>query len=230
MSKKTLLSALLISSFGFSNAFAAATADVAQTGGTEATAMKFIANSKTPEAPTKKALGISDQDCPTFPFSRTTENNAEQIIIKNVTLGAVDPWFFQGNPALKEISFAGSTVDLSIFEGHTFAAGCSSIETVSFKSTNGVTLDEFIRKYASKTLLERILARQCKLIFCPENEGVTMLHFITKDKIPVVTQDAVHLVIKTSKILEQIAAEEKAAAATPARGWVNTLTFGFLGK
>ena len=219
MSKKTLLSALLISSLGFSTTFAAA-ADVAQTG-VEPTNIKFTINSK---ESTKKVLGVSDQDCPTFPFSRTTENNGEQIMIKRVTLGAVDPWFFQGNTALKDISFEGSTLDLSVFDGHTFADGCISIETVSFKSAVGITLDDFIRKYASKTLLERILARQCKLIFCPENEGVTMLHFITKDKTPVVTQDAVHLLIKTSKILEQIAAEEKTAAEkTGSKSWLGWL-------
>ncbi len=58
-----------------------------------------------------------------------------------------------------------------------------------------------------------------------------MLHFITKDTHPVVTQDAIHLLIKSSKILEQIAAEEAAAATTPKpRGWVNTLTLGLLGQ
>lgn len=226
MSKKILLSALLISSFSFSNVFAAdlTTQPAAAAAAAESTAITFVNNSRTSEAPAQKKLAISDHTCDSFPFTRAAENNAEYIVIKKVELGAVDPWFFQGNTSLKEVSFEGSKLDLSVFDGHTFLAGCEAITNVSFKAAAGITLDDFIRKYASRTLLERILNRQCKLIFSPETEGVTMLHFVTRDKVPVVTQDAIHLLIKTSKILEQIAAEAKP------RGLLATLTFGLFGQ
>ncbi len=174
----------------------------------------------------KRVLGITDQTCETFPFARTSENNAEQISIRNVTLGSIDPWFFQENKHVTDISFEGSELDLSPFDGHTFAAGCDNIKFVSFKNTKGITLDDFIRRFASKTLLERVLARECKLIFSPEDTGATMMHFLTKDKEPVVTQEAIHLLIRSSGILTELSKKPE----TQSKTWLNTLTFGLLGS
>lgn len=225
MSKKTLLSALLISSFSISAITAAS--ELKETNGAplapEQTVIKFTANSK--NAP-QRALAINDQTCEGFPFARTAENNADHIVIRNSTLPVIDPWFFQGNIALKKVSFEGSTINLTPFEGHTFLAGCDSIEVVSFKGATGVDLATFLEQHASPTLLQRILDRKCKLIIDMAETGTTMANF-TKDG--VVTQDAIHFAIRTTKILD-IIAKEKAAAAAPARGWLSTFTFGYLGE
>lgn len=256
MSKKTLLSALLISSFAFSNVFAAsainqvADTDASSTtatkqawGGarpntttppellqlgaqTEPTVMTFVKNSKKAE---QAVLAVSDRTCPTFPFARATENNADQIVIKNSTLMAIDPWFFQGNTALKKVSFEGSTINLTPFDGHTFLDGCDSIEAVSFKGTTGVDLATFLERYASPTLLQRILDRKCKLFIDMAETGVTMANFARDG---VVTQDAIHFAIRTAKLLDVIAKEKAAAAsaAAPAKGWLSTFTFGYMGQ
>lgn len=245
MYKQTLLSALLASSFSLSSIAAATTAmpDLKDaTTQLEQTAIKFICNSKTEGNTTKeRILGITDQTCPKFPFARTSENNAQQIAIKSSTLSEFDPWFFQDNSDLKRISFESSTIGgFEVFEGHKFASNCTNITSVSFKDAEGVTLDDFIRKYASKTLLERIMSRKCELIFSPPADGVTMMNFTTKAKVPTLEQNAIHLLIHSSRILETIAAEEKAAAKAAeekaansaekkSRGWVSTLTFGLLG-
>ncbi len=254
MSKKTLLSTLLISSFSLSTVFAADT--LAQTGGTpsgnakqvwggahpntatnpelsklganaEPTVMKFTSSSNVP----LRALAINDQTCEGFPFTRTAENNADQIMIRNSVLPVIDPWFFQGNTSLKKVSFEGSTVDFTPFAGHTFLIGCDSIEAVSFKGTTGVDLATFLEQYASPTLLQRILDRKCKLFIDMAETGTTMANF-AKDG--VVTQDAIHFAIRTAKILEVIAKENAATAASstaaPAKGWLSTFTFGYLGQ
>jgi hypothetical protein len=61
--------------------------------------------------------------------------------------------------------------------------------------------------------------------------GTTMANF-AKDG--VVTQDAIHFAIRTAKILEVIAKENAATAASstaaPAKGWLSTFTFGYLGQ
>ena len=187
MSKKTLLSALLISTFSISSISAAALPDAnaAAVPGAEQTVMKFTSNSKNAQ----RALAINDQTCEGFPFTRTAENNADQIVIRNSVLPVIDPWFFQSNTSLKKVSFEGSTIDLAPFGGHTFLAGCNGIEAVSFKDTKGVDLATFLEQYASPTLLQRILDRKCKLIIDMADTGTTMANF-AKDG--VVTQDAIH--------------------------------------
>jgi hypothetical protein len=225
MSKKTLLSALLISSFSFLSISAAADlkdANTAPQPGAEQTMMKFTSNSKKAE---QRILAISDQTCPTFPFARAAENNADQIVIKSSVLTAIDPWFFQGNTSLKKVSFEGSTISLAPFEGHTFLAGCDAIEAVSFKGTTGVDLATFLEQHASPTLLQRILDRKCKLIIDMADTGITMANF-AKDG--VYTQEAIHLLIRSSRFIEQIAKEKAAAPAQ--KGWVSTLTLGLFGQ
>jgi hypothetical protein len=174
MYKQTLLSALLVSSFSFSTLAAATTTmpDLKDTTTQlEQTVIKFTCNSK---AAQQRILAINDQTCTEFPFTRTAENNADQIAIKKTTLSTIDPWFFRDNKSLKKVSFEGSTINLEPFAGHTFLEGCESIDMVSFKGTAGVDLSTFLEQYASPTLLQRILDRKCKLLMDMTDTGVTM--------------------------------------------------------
>jgi hypothetical protein len=225
MSKRTLLSALLISTFSISSPSAAAELKETKASmpGAEQTVMKFTAHSKRAE---QSILAICDQTCPTFPFARTGENNADQIAIKNSTLEAMDPWFFQDNPSLKRVAFDGSTINLQAFSGQTFLTGFDAIESVSFKGTTGVDLATFLEQYASPTLLQRILDRKCKLFIELAETGATMANF---ERDGVVTQDAIHFAIRTAKILEVIAVEQ-ATASTKPKGWLSIFTFGYLGE
>lgn len=225
MSTKSLLSALLVSSFSMSLISAAteikeATADLEPT-----TVFNFTAKSK---ASQQRILAINDQTSEGFPFTRTAENNADQIVIKNSKIGTLDTWFFQNNKSLKKVSFEGSTVNLDPFVGHTFLEGCDAIEVVSFKGVTGVDLVIFLEEYASPTLLRRILDKKCKLFIDMLETGATMANFAKEG---VFTQESIHYTIRTKKILEATTKEK--AAATPEvkpRSWLSTFTFGYLGE
>lgn len=225
MSTKTLLSALLVSSFSMSLISAATELkDSTNAVGSEPTVLKFTPNSK---ASQQRILAINDQTSEGFPFTRTAENNADQIVIKNSKIGTLDVWFFQDNNSLKKVSFEGSTINLEPFAGHSFLSGCNAIEAVSFKGTSGVDLATFLEQYASTTLLQRILDRKCKLFIDMADTGTTMANFARDG---VVTQDAIHFAIRTAKILDVIAKEKATTSADKPRGWLSTFTFGYLGE
>lgn len=218
MYKQTLISALLVSSLSFSTLAAAPSAipDLKETTTQlEQTVIKFTCNTKVAQ---QRILAINDQTCTEFPFTRTAENNADQIAIKKTTLSTIDTWFFRDNKSLKKVSFEGSTINLEPFAGHTFLEGCESIDMVSFKGTTGVDLSTFLEQYASPTLLQRILDRKCKLYVDMTDTGATMKSFSADG---VVTQDAIHFAIKTSKILDVIAKERSATTSEKKpKGWV----------
>ncbi len=226
MSTKTLLSTLLVSSLSMSLMSAATELkDSTNAVGSEPTVLKSTSNSQPSQ---QRILAISHQNSEGFPFTQTSENNADQIVIKNSIIGFLDPWFFQNNNFLKKVSFDESTIGLDPFAGHSFLSGCDAIEVVSFKGTRGVDLATFLEQYASTTLLQRILDRNCKLFIDMEDTGATMANFASDG---LVKQDAIRFAIRTSKIIDIIAKEK--AGATPEikpRGWLSTLTFGYLGK
>jgi hypothetical protein len=223
MPKKTLLSALLISTLGLSTVFGADAVDPKSLAAAP-TVMSFTAHSKKIE---QRVLAICDQECIEFPFSRTAQSNADQITIRSSTLAVIDPWFFQNNKALKKVSFEGSTVNLEVFRGQTFLDGCDAIEAISFKGAKGVDLATFLEQFASPTLLQRILDKKCKLFIDMEETGATMANFAQDG---VVKQDAIHFAIRTAKILETISKEKSAAAEVKPSGWLSAITFGYLGQ
>ena len=227
MSTKTLLSALLVSSFSMSLVSAATELKDLNTSTVVSaqTSIKFTANSKAAQEP---ILEINGQTSEGYPFKRPNENNVHKIAIIGSIVGFIDSWFYKDNKSLKIVSFEKSTINLEPFVGHTFLEGCNSIETVSFIGATGVDAQIFLEKYASTTLLQRILDRKCKLYIDMTDNGKTMAHFAKEG---VYTQDAIHFAIRNAKVLDVIAKEKaEATSAVKPKGWLSTLTFGILGE
>jgi hypothetical protein len=238
MSKKTLLSALLISSLGLSTVFGADAVDPKSSAVAGTNGIVFYAKGKHLRQPVKqesqstvpekapftslRPLTASGETYETFPFAQNT-GNADAIIIEGCQLKTINPEFYRGNSALVQVSFNGSTVNLNVFEGHKFLDGCDNTSEVSLVDAEGINFDTFLREYASATLLKRILNKECTLRVSCNEPGTTAARFMNDG---IYTQEIIRMHIKTSGILDRIANEKTTMttpAAPPSKTWYEWL-------
>ena len=162
MSKKTLLSALLISALSFSSTVFGV-ADVSEKG--------------------TELNGAAFRNCKfsQFPLVSSAKDSLAAISFQGCTLETFDPTFLTYNPRLNKLCLAGCTTDLSIFAGGKFGLGCTSLAFLNLKGIPNFSFEDFL-SIAAPDLLDRILTEKCKLRFCRADSGQTLAIFRNDSK------------------------------------------------
>lgn len=157
MSKKTLLSAILISALSFSSTVFGV-ADVSEKG--------------------TELNGAAFRNCKfsQFPIDPSARDSLAAISFQGCTLETFDPTFLTCNPRLNKLCLAGCTTDLSIFAGGKFGLGCTSLALLNLRGIPDLSFEDFL-SIAAPDLLERIRAGTCTLRFSRANSGQTLSRF-----------------------------------------------------
>ncbi|QOL19618.1 hypothetical protein [Candidatus Bodocaedibacter vickermanii] len=213
MSKKALLSALLISSFAFSNVFAADVVNPAPPTGAQPAAAAA--------AESTEIVGFKDCTFSAFPLTSSAKTGAAKLSFLNCSLEALDSSFFVNNPTLRELAFVESSINFSIFAGGTFGKGCTRLEALNLKAIKNLTFEQFLA-YASSDLLDRIVAESCKLKFSRAGSGATLARFSTNSNSEELTPEEIKRYISMYRTAQAAASSSTtsatAATPTPANG------------
>lgn len=171
MYKKTLLSALLISSFSISSLSAAAPEPQDVSEANPAT------RSKQQEL---SSVVFNDANFQTFPLNSASRTGLKEITFHNCTLREVDPTFFMNNPELTKVSFARSSLNFTAFLGSKFGQGCVNLVELDLKNMQNLSLEQFL-SFAASDLLDQIMAESCKVKFSRADSGATLARFTHED-------------------------------------------------
>lgn len=163
MSKKTLLSALVVSSLSLSTLFASST----------------VEDETIQDSP--NMVGFKNCAFSQFPLTTSTRGVFSQISFLDCNLDILDPSYFIDNVTLVRLSLNKTSADFKPFSGGKFGQGCKSLKIlnlkdVSLKDGEKLTFEYFL-SIASKDLLDQISNGTCELKFSRADSGKTLANF-----------------------------------------------------
>lgn len=163
MSKKTFLSAVLISSLCISPLFASSH-------------VKDVEIVDFNKAASHSMVGFNSCKFSVFPLVTEDKDSFSQISFLNCTIDKLEPSYFMNNTTLKRLNLIGTLANFTPFNSGTFCQGCTSLEDLNLKDVKNLTFEQFL-SIASSDLLDRISEEKCGLKFSRADSGATLARF-----------------------------------------------------
>lgn len=163
MSKKTFLSAVLISSLCVSPLFASSH-------------VKDETIQDSPTGDSKNMVGFKNCALSHFPLPISARGAFSQISFLYCTIDIFDPSYFMNNTTIQRLILIGTLANLKRLNSGTFCQGCTSLENLNLKDVQDLTFEQFLY-IASSDLLDRIFEGKCVLKFSRADSGATLARF-----------------------------------------------------